>query len=95
MNPDNASWDCEEAGLAFVPGDTVAAIGFGGVLGTDPVGGSVTGMTPMGAICDNLTVPQSVIVPVPPGDTTWDCEAGGLSVSPGDLVRVIGIGTAN
>ena len=32
---------------------------------------------------------------VPPGDTTWDCEAGGLLVSQGDLVRVFGVGTAN
>ncbi len=95
VNPDNASWDCEAAGLSSIPGDTIEAIGIGGVLGTDPVGGSLSGVTPLAALCDNLTVPQSVIVPIPPGDTAWDCEAAGLSVSPGDLVRMIGVGTAD
>lgn len=96
VNADNASWDCEAAGLTFIAGDTVAAIGAGGVLGgADPVGGSISGATPFAALCDNLTLAQQVTVPVAAGETSWDCEAGGLSVSPGDIVRVIGVATAD
>ena len=50
----------------------VAAIGFGVVLGTDPVGGSLSGVTALAALCTNLTEAQSVFVPIPPDDTTWD-----------------------
>ena len=96
VNPDNASWDCEAAGLGFIPGDLVAALGISGALsGPDPVGGSITGATPIGALCTNLSQVQSVFVPVPPGDNSWDCEAAGLIVAPGDAVRVIGVATAD
>jgi hypothetical protein len=94
VNPDDASWDCVAAGLGFTAGDSVAAIGIGVVPGADPVGGSVIGMTPIAALCINLTAPQQTTVPIPPGQFSFDCETGVLTLDPGDRFRVIVFGTA-
>lgn len=48
------------------------------------VGGIVTGVSPRRITCTNTTTGQTVIVP--PGARTWDCEAAGLDVLPGDRI---------
>jgi len=48
------------------------------------LGGSVTGMTANVVICRNVTTGQTVTVP--PSESSWNCEALGLTVSPGDVV---------
>jgi hypothetical protein len=49
-----------------------------------PVGGSVTGVTPRRVICINVTRKQTV--QIQDGATSWNCEAAGLVVNPGDKV---------
>ena len=49
------------------------------------VGGSVTGVTPSRVVCTNVTTEQRVVIR---GSTrSWDCEAAGLMVRPGDTIR--------
>ena len=52
----------------------------------EPVGGSLTGARGSRARCLNLTTGQSVEILLG-GAVTWDCEAAGLIVAPGDRVR--------
>jgi len=51
------------------------------------VGGNVTGMSPAFVVCNNRTTGQTVATLLG-GDKTWDCEAEGLVVVPGDSVQV-------
>ena len=46
-------------------------------------------------ITGSIDGPPRVFAPVPTGETSWDCEAVGPPVNPGDIVRVIGLGTAD
>jgi hypothetical protein len=74
-------------------------IGFGEVnslngLGSIPtaaLGASVTGVNSSFGLCRNLTAPQTVITPLqqPLPTESWDCEALGLTVAPGDEVRLV------
>jgi hypothetical protein len=50
-----------------------------------PVGGSVTGVDPRRVTCTNLTTRQTIVI----GDRarSWDCEAAGLVVNPGDKIQ--------
>ncbi len=50
------------------------------------VGGSTRGVNTTVAVCVNRSTAQVVLLPLL-GATTWDCEAAGLLVSPGDLVQ--------
>ena len=55
------------------------------------VGGQATGLTTRRILCKNLTTGTRKTIK---GDVgTWDCEAAGLKVNPGDKIeqRVIGI----
>lgn len=54
------------------------------------VGGSVTGVSPRRVICLNITTRQTVIIQN--GAKSWNCEAAGLVVNPGDkiLQKVLG-----
>lgn len=58
-----------------------------------PVGGSVTGVTPTRVICRNLTTRKTVILR--DGTRSWDCEAAGLTVNPGDRIQQTVTGTAD
>jgi hypothetical protein len=62
-------------------------------LGAETVGGSVTGIRALEVRCINATTSQSLRFPLS-GETTWDCEAQGLTVSPGDIVRQLVFGRA-
>lgn len=63
-------------------------------LGSIPaptLGASVTGVNSSFGLCRNLTTSQTVITPLqqPPPTESWDCEALGLTVAPGDAVRLV------
>lgn len=49
------------------------------------VGGSLSGLVGWVAGCINRTSPQSARMPMG-GGTDWDCEAAGVTVSPGDAI---------
>jgi WD40 repeat protein len=52
-----------------------------------PVGGSVTGLDTTKARCVNRTTGDSVVISLA-GITSWDCEAAGLVVNPGDAIHI-------
>lgn len=54
------------------------------------VGGSVTDIDNRAVICRNLTTSQSIVVPTL--SPSWDCEALGLVVTPGDIVLTGALG---
>ena len=56
-------------------------------LGAAPVGGSVSLIEGHRATCLNLTTGSEVSFVLAPGATSWDCEANGLGVVAGDIVR--------
>jgi YVTN family beta-propeller protein len=58
------------------------------------VGGTVTGQTGIGTFCFNDTTGQQVLALMPDGES-WDCEASGLLVSPGDAILMLSIGVAD
>lgn len=85
----DTAWSCTDNGFTATSGDTAFAAVFGvKTLSPDPVSGTVTGLSPLVAICSNTTTATQVIVPLG-GSTSWDCEAGGLIADPGDAVRII------
>jgi hypothetical protein len=57
------------------------------------LGGTVSGMTPTKVVCQNKTTEQRVIIR--DGERAWDCEAAGLSVTPGDIIQQTVIGPAD
>ncbi len=89
----SASWDCEALGLAVDPGDRVRTGGTGTADGSAPVGGSVVGMTPASVFCKNLTTGTTASAST--SATSWDCEALGLVVAPGDRVQTGAVGTVD
>lgn len=58
-----------------------------------PVGGSVTGVTPSRVVCINVTRKQTV--QIQDGATSWNCEAAGLIVNPGDKILQTVLGQAD
>jgi YVTN family beta-propeller protein len=66
-----------------------APIAFGRFIGPLPeqVGGTVTGVSVEKIVCRNRTTRQRVVIDVEDDYTdTWNCEAEGLDVQPGDIV---------
>ena len=62
------------------------------VRGKRVVGGQPTGLTTRRILCKNLTTGKKKVIR---GDVgTWDCEAAGLKVNPGDKIEQRIIGTA-
>jgi subtilisin family serine protease len=59
-----------------------------------PVGGAVTSLSTRSASCRNLTNGDSATISLF-GALSWDCEAAGLSVSPGDTVLMVIRGKAD
>lgn len=57
-----------------------------------PVGGSVTGVTPSRVVCINVTKRQTV--QIQDGANSWNCEAAGLVVNPGDRILQTVLGQA-
>ncbi len=55
-------------------------------FGAAPVGGSIRDIRGITATCRNNTTGSDVTFGLGPGVNTWDCEAQGLAVSPGDVV---------
>lgn len=53
----------------------------------EAVGGSVRGFRPRRARCINFTTGQSVVIELA-GTPSWDCEAAGLVVNPGDRIHI-------
>jgi hypothetical protein len=60
-----------------------------------PVGGTATGLTIRSIDCKNKTTKQKVRIDVNGSTTSWDCEAAGLIVSPGDEIDMKVKGNAN
>jgi hypothetical protein len=76
------------------PGDSVQTVATGTVDGTDAhVGGAVTGIATTKVTCENVTTRQRVQSST--NATSWDCEAMGLEVAPGDTVSTGVQGTAD
>ncbi len=63
-------------------------------FGAGTVGGSITGLRAREVGCINASTSQSFRFLLS-GSTTWDCEAQGLSVSPGDIVRQLVTGRSS
>jgi hypothetical protein len=83
------AWDCEAAGLAVAPGHRVKTLVVGRANGTPPFGGTATGQDLVTATCRNVTTRLEVKIPLGGATTSWNCEAAGLVVNPGDTVRTI------
>ncbi len=70
--PDGSGGLSNPFGLAFLPPPKV-------------FGGTVRGMVPNQVLCWNLTTRKTVVIRTG-GATTWDCQAAGLVVNPGDRI---------
>ncbi len=89
------AWDCEDQGLAISSLDSIDTLFEGVATATAPFAGTAFGFSTgeLLTYCVNETTGQSVSVSGT-GGTGWNCETAGLSVSPGDAVRVFVRGTA-
>lgn len=87
------TWNCTDNGFTANSGDTAIAVVLG-IRTPDPVSfsGSINGISPLVAICTNATTKSQIFV-LPDGSGNWDCDAGGLIASPGDVVHSILYGT--
>ncbi len=66
-----------------------------GALPAEPeVGGTLSGASGRRVRCTNLTTAQVIEFPLM-GATSWSCEAKGLVVNPGDLVRQLVVGSSD
>jgi glycosylphosphatidylinositol phospholipase D len=82
-----SSWACTEEGLQASPGDIVSvrllawetADAVGRVMG-----GELTGMTPLLAVCRNVTTGQRVAFAL--AEPSWDCANRGLQAAPFNII---------
>ncbi|MBI3449252.1 MAG: hypothetical protein HY049_10095 [Acidobacteria bacterium] len=82
-------------GNIYQPTDVAPEAGHATITARPPsVSGSATGVTTRRVICQNLTTHEEVTIHLA-GATTWDCEAAGLVVHPGDIIVQRVKGTAN
>jgi hypothetical protein len=65
------------------------------VTRAETVGGSATGVTIKTVTCNNKSTKQKIGIDIDGTATTWDCEAAGLIVNPGDKIDMKVKGTAN
>jgi hypothetical protein len=91
--PDDSTWNCEEAGLVFGPGDRIGQRVTGVADGAASLGGTVTGVSGQRARCLNRSTGQRVVIDLN-GENTWDCEGAGLQVRTGDRVNQVALGIA-
>jgi len=76
-------------------GTRIAAFRFPGCEGgVETIGGSSTGMYTTFAVCVNQATSQFVPI-IQGGASSWDCEAAGLTASPGDRILTLIGGFAN
>jgi hypothetical protein len=61
--------------------------------GPPHVGGAITGVNPRLVVCKNLTTRQTIIIQ--DGSRSWNCEAAGLVVHPGDRIQQTVTGPAD
>jgi hypothetical protein len=61
--------------------------------GLTGVGGTLTGLRPARIVCRNLTTHKHVVIR--DHSPSWSCEAAGLEVTPGDIIRITILGGAN
>ena len=81
-------WTCGDLGVEADPSDRVLLNGAGAADGSSGVGGTVEALSPSTLrriSCRNLTTAQTVELVT--GADSWDCEAEGLVVTPGDRVE--------
>lgn len=82
------SWLCSELGVSAKPGERVVLWSIGTADGGGPVGGSVLGLEAIPeprVVCRNRTTGEKVKFTAE--SLSWDCEAEGLLVAPGDSVK--------
>ena len=91
LAPRGGAWDCEGAGLAAAPGDNVKMIVNGPANGARTLGSSLSRIEPKRAICKNLTTKKKKAYKLK-GAVSWDCQAKGLAVAPGDEIKLIILG---
>jgi len=87
------AYNCEEAGLLSTHGDKVQ-LRVSGTAKVTSVQGTSTGTRSLLVRCQNVTTGQSVNIPLG-GRDTWNCSAAGLTISPGDSIMELLIGTAD
>ena len=91
--PRDTTWSCEELGVIPSAGDTLCAYMDGTAnQNTTPIGGSVTGLLPLEALCRNSTTNITQTISLH-GATSWDCTAAGFFAQPGDRIRTVMMGT--
>jgi hypothetical protein len=61
--------------------------------GLTGVGGTLTGLRPARIVCRNLTTHKHVVIR--DHSPSWSCEAAGLKVTPGDIIRITILGGVN
>ncbi len=81
-----SAWDCAGAGFVASPGDRILERG-AGTASAAAVGGTAFGVIPSVVTCLNETTGQSVTIELA-GETSWDCTAAGLEVTPGDGITL-------
>lgn len=82
--------NCDPTASGFATGEFAVSAAGGG----DVIGAVLTGQAGTIGICKNNTTGQTAFQILAGGDTL-DCEAAGLTASPGDKILLITIGTAN
>ncbi|MEM9384815.1 MAG: hypothetical protein AAGA68_07120 [Pseudomonadota bacterium] len=81
--------DCDILGLEVAPGDTLLIQGRGVYLGAALIG-EFTGLdAPLFARCSNDSTGQTVTIPLPARDGSFDCLAAGLTPMAGDQLTVL------
>ncbi len=88
-----SAWDCGWKGLEYAPGERVVMLFEGTATGSAQVGGKAIGLAgrPMLTRCENVTTGQVVLSPRS-GLDPWDCRTDGLTINPGDSVRLLLLG---
>ena len=86
QNVVGSMWNCTDIGLISMPGDIVKQTFKGPVANLSNIGGSVTGITAITKLkCDNKTTQQAINIT--PLAANWSCNATGLTLSLGDVVK--------
>jgi hypothetical protein len=94
IRKDTKEYDCTAAGLVTHLGESLS-IRVDGKIGniSTAVGGNVIGITPRQVVCVNTTRGQRITLPQ--RTPSWNCQAAGLVVHPGDTIWMQITGFAN
>jgi len=89
----DTNWNCTDQGFVAGPGATAVSVVSGSRDNSGlAISGSVTGLSPVVAICSNMTTGSQVFQPLA-GSGDWNCDSAGLPSSAGDKLRIIQYGT--